>query len=105
MQALKSLMYRRPFLLICGMSFLVFFTPLFWRMMKGNTTLIGEFPYRYLSGLPIRFPVFVWWLLLILGSFVVVLLFYRLIRIHTSNPLIRAVATMMFVITPTMVFL
>jgi hypothetical protein len=104
MQALKSLMYRRPFLLICGMSFLVFFTPLFWRMMKGTTTLIGEFPYHYLSGL-IRLPFLVWWLLLILGSFAVVLLFYRLIRIHASNPLIRAVATMMFVITPTMVFL
>ena len=84
---------------------LLLFIPFVWRLSIGNFTLPGEYSYYYLSlltrfGIPsLHFHV-VYWLLSILCTFFLALLFYRIVKVHTPSTFARITATLFFVFTP-----
>ncbi len=91
-------------LLIVSAAFIAFFTPLAWLLGLGNTTLPGVYSYHYLSqlGIAAYYPV---WLFSVAGTFILTLLFYRLVKLHTTVPVFVISAALFFVLAPVTLFL
>ena len=100
---------KELFVLLPAIPFLLFI-PFIWRLSMGNFTLPGEYSYYYLSlltrfGIPSLQYHFVYWLLSIASTSFLALLFYRIVKVHTTSALTRITATLFFVFTPITLYL
>lgn len=105
------------FLVIIFASFIVFGAPVFFRLGQDNATLIGEYPYSYLTSSPRAFDIFGlfvsslhlplvgYWFLSIAGTLLFVFLFYRLVRLNCTDMLYRQVTLFLIFVTPITLYL
>ncbi len=99
-------MYRKPRLLILIAALLTFVLPFAWRMMLGNPALPGEYSYFHLDSFLLRDVGFSFiWAALIAGSTALLLLYVRLVRLYTANPLVQFIAPLFFILTPATIYL
>ncbi len=110
-------MKRVPyFWAILALSIIVLISSGALRMSDGNHTLAGEYSYKYLAPfqlsdffssalfvIPSHFGYY--WMLVVIESLLLFILFYRLLTIHTANVHYILASCLLFVLAPSSVYL